>query len=133
MFRSEDERCRRHLMPVPSAKSRFCSPGSDCCPAVIDHIETPGFIVLLRDDNGGLQEHSRRRRGDDPLGDHLPDVSQDEIGSDAAITFAVGFYDRQGARRDFENEFKSGRDSIDLKGIPGDLTPVLQKCSIGVT
>jgi CHAT domain-containing protein len=49
------------------------------------------------------------------------------IGDEAAIKFAVGFYDALGAGRDFEKAFKFGCIAIDLKGIPEYLTPVLKK------
>ena len=49
------------------------------------------------------------------------------IGDEAAIKFAVGFYDALGAGRDFEKAFKFGCSAIDLKGIPEYLTPVLNK------
>jgi DNA-binding MarR family transcriptional regulator len=49
------------------------------------------------------------------------------IGDEAAIKFAVGFYDALGAGREFEKAFKFGCSAIDLKGIPEYLTPVLKK------
>ncbi len=49
------------------------------------------------------------------------------IGDEAAIKFAVGFYDALGAGRDYEKAFKFGCSAIDLKGIPEYLTPVLKK------
>ncbi len=49
------------------------------------------------------------------------------IGDEAAIKFAVGFYDALGAGRDFEKAFKFGCSAIDLKGIPEYLTPILKK------
>lgn len=49
------------------------------------------------------------------------------IGDEAAIKFAVGFYDALGAGRDFETAYKFGCSAIDLKGIPEYLTPVLKK------
>ena len=49
------------------------------------------------------------------------------VGDEAAIKFAVGFYDALGAGRDFEKAFKFGCIAIDLKGIPEYLTPVLKK------
>ncbi|MBV8128140.1 MAG: TIR domain-containing protein [Planctomycetaceae bacterium] len=55
------------------------------------------------------------------------------IGDEAAIKFAVGFYDALGAGRDFETAYKFGCSAIDLKGIPEYLTPVLKKKSISVT
>ena len=51
------------------------------------------------------------------------------IGDDAAIKFAVGFYDAVAAGRDFEDAFEFGRSSIDLANIHEDLTPVLKKKS----
>ena len=52
------------------------------------------------------------------------------IGDEAAIKFAVGFYDALGAGRNFETAFKFGCSAIDLRGIPEYLTPVLKKKSI---
>ncbi len=52
-----------------------------------------------------------------------------EIGDEAAIKFAVGFYDALGAGQDFEKAFKFGCIAIDLRGIPEYLTPVLKKKS----
>ncbi len=49
------------------------------------------------------------------------------IGDDAAIKFAVGFYDALGAGRGFEQAFRYGCNAIDLKGIPESLTPVLKQ------
>ncbi len=49
------------------------------------------------------------------------------IGDEAAIKFAVGFYDALGPGRDIEKAFKFGCSAIDLKGIPEYLTPVLKK------
>jgi hypothetical protein len=49
------------------------------------------------------------------------------IGDEAAIKFAVGFYDALGAGCDYEKSFKFGCSAIDLKGIPEYLTPVLKK------
>src|SRR5271157_3611953 len=54
------------------------------------------------------------------------------VGDEAAIKFAVGFYDALGAGRNFETAYKFGCSAIDLKGIPEYLTPVLKK-SISVT
>ncbi len=51
------------------------------------------------------------------------------IGDEAAIKFAVGFYDALGAGRDVEKAFKFGCIAIDLRGIPERLTPVLKKKS----
>ena len=55
------------------------------------------------------------------------------IGDEAAIKFAVGFYDALGAGRNFETAYKFGCSAIDLKGIPEYLTPVLKKRSISGT
>ena len=55
------------------------------------------------------------------------------IGDEAAIKFAVGFYDALGAGRNFETAYKFGCIAIDLKGIPEYLTPVLKKKSISAT
>jgi hypothetical protein len=51
------------------------------------------------------------------------------IGDEAAIKFAVGFYDALGAGRSYEDAFKFGRNAINLRDIPEHLTPVLKaKC-----
>jgi hypothetical protein len=49
-----------------------------------------------------------------------------DIGDDAAITFATAFYDALGAGRPIDFAFKSGRTAIQLAGIPEHLTPVLK-------
>lgn len=49
------------------------------------------------------------------------------IGDEAAIKFAIGFYDAIGAGRSYEDAFKFGRNAINLKGIPEHLTPQLKK------
>jgi CHAT domain len=54
---------------------------------------------------------------------------KEAIGDEAAIKFAVGFYDALGAGRNFETAFKFGCSAIDLNGIPEYLTPVLKKKS----
>jgi DNA-binding MarR family transcriptional regulator len=48
------------------------------------------------------------------------------IADDAAIKFAVGFYDALGAGKDYAVAFQFGCSAIDLGGIPGHLTPVLR-------
>lgn len=48
------------------------------------------------------------------------------IGDNAAIEFAVGFYDGLGAGRSIEDAYEFGCNSIDLEGIPEFLTPVLK-------
>jgi hypothetical protein len=53
------------------------------------------------------------------------------IGDQAAIRFAVGFYGALGAGKNFEKAFDFGCVSIDLKGIPESLTPVLKKSKSG--
>lgn len=50
-----------------------------------------------------------------------------EIGDEAAIKFAVGFYDALVAGRDVETAFNWGCNAIDLKGIPESQTPVLKR------
>lgn len=49
-----------------------------------------------------------------------------EIGDQAAIKFAVGFYDAIGAGRSVEDAYKFGCNAIDLETIPEYLTPVLK-------
>ncbi|MDF5722792.1 MAG: AAA-like domain-containing protein [Rhizonema sp. PD37] len=48
------------------------------------------------------------------------------IGDQAAIKFAVGFYDALGAGRTIEDGFEFGCTSIDLESIPESATPVLK-------
>jgi len=65
----------------------------------------------------------------DAIAEHIDNVvgMKKAIGDEAAIKFAVGFYDALGAGRDVEKAFKFGCSAIDLKGIPEYLTPVLKK------
>jgi CHAT domain/Effector-associated domain 7 len=49
-----------------------------------------------------------------------------EIEDEAAIKFAVGFYDALGAGRSYEDAFKFGRNSIDLAGLQGLSIPILK-------
>jgi hypothetical protein len=49
------------------------------------------------------------------------------IGDEAAIKFAVGFYDAVAAGRDFEEAFAFGKSAIGMANIPEELTPVLKK------
>ncbi len=49
-----------------------------------------------------------------------------EIEDEAAIKFAVGFYDALGAGRGYEDAFKFGRNSIDLAGLGGLSIPILK-------
>ncbi len=71
----------------------------------------------------------------DAIAEHIDYVvgMKKAIGDEAAIKFAVGFYDALGAGRDVEKAFKFGCIAIDLKGIPEYLTPVLKKRSISAT
>jgi hypothetical protein len=48
-----------------------------------------------------------------------------EIGDEAAIQFAVGFYDGLGAGRSIEDAYRFGCSAIELDSIPEHLTPVL--------
>lgn len=52
-----------------------------------------------------------------------------EIGDEAAIEFAVGFYDALGAGRSFEDAYSFGCNALRLEGIPEHLTPVLHSRS----
>jgi hypothetical protein len=63
------------------------------------------------------------------IGRHIPYVigMKKEVGDQAAIEFAVGFYEALGAGRSIEDAFKFGRNAIEMQGIPEDLTPVLHK------
>ena len=49
-----------------------------------------------------------------------------EISDDAAIKFAVGFYDALGAGWSYEDAFDMGCSAIALEGIQEELTPVLK-------
>jgi hypothetical protein len=48
------------------------------------------------------------------------------IGDDAAIKFAIGFYDELGAGWSFEDAYHGGCDAIALQGIPEENTPVFK-------
>ncbi|WDD36273.1 CHAT domain-containing protein (plasmid) [Nostoc sp. UHCC 0926] len=49
-----------------------------------------------------------------------------KIGDDAAIKFAVGFYDELGAGWSYEDAYNGGCDAIALQGIPEENTPVFK-------
>lgn len=49
-----------------------------------------------------------------------------KIGDDAAIKFAVGFYDELGAGWSYEDAYNGGCDAIALQGIPEEHTPVFK-------
>ena len=49
-----------------------------------------------------------------------------EISDDAAIEFAVAFYDALGAGRPIEAAYAFGCNAINMKGIPEHLTPILK-------
>jgi hypothetical protein len=66
---------------------------------------------------------------------HIPYVigMNKAIGDQAAIAFAVGFYDALGAGRDVEFAYKLGCNAIRLEGIAEHLTPVLLRSSSAET
>ncbi len=66
------------------------------------------------------------------ISQHIPYVigMNQAIGDEAAIAFAVGFYDALGAGRDVDFAFKLGCNAIQMEGIAEHLTPVLLKKSI---
>jgi CHAT domain len=55
------------------------------------------------------------------------------IGDEAAIKFAIGFYDAIGAGRSVEDAYKFGCNAIELETIPEHLTPVLKKRANGLS
>ena len=59
---------------------------------------------------------------------HIPFVigMNSSVSDDAALEFAVGFYDALGAGRSIQAAFELGRNAIALKGIPEDKTPKLR-------
>ena len=63
------------------------------------------------------------------IAQHIPYVigMNKAIGDQAAISFAVGFYDALGAGRDVEFAFKLGCAAIRMEGIEEHLTPMLLK------
>jgi hypothetical protein len=62
---------------------------------------------------------------------HIPYVigMSASVSDDAAIEFAIGFYDALGAGKSIEEAFQFGRNAIALKNIPEYLAPVLKKKS----
>jgi hypothetical protein len=65
----------------------------------------------------------------DAIARHIPYVvgMRTAVSDDAALEFAVGFYDALGAGRSVEDAFEFGRNAIALKGIPEHLVPILKK------
>jgi hypothetical protein len=63
------------------------------------------------------------------IAEHIPYVigMSARIKDQAAIEFAVGFYDALGAGKSIEEAFAFGRNAIALQGIPQELIPVLKK------
>jgi len=61
------------------------------------------------------------------IAEHIPYVIGMSAGikDQAAIEFAVGFYDALGAGREIEEAFRFAKNAIALAGIPGACTPVL--------
>jgi CHAT domain len=61
------------------------------------------------------------------IGEHIDYVigMNQEIGDEAAIAFAIGFYQGLGGGRSFEDAYELGRVQIRLHNIPEYLTPVL--------
>ena len=49
------------------------------------------------------------------------------VSDDAALEFAIGFYDALGVGKSIEEAFRFGRNAIALKGIPEHSIPVLKK------
>jgi hypothetical protein len=66
------------------------------------------------------------------IGQHIPYVigMNQVIGDQAALVFAVGFYDALGAGKDVEFAFKLGCAAMQMEGIDEHLTPVLLKKSV---
>jgi CHAT domain len=60
---------------------------------------------------------------------HIPYVigMTSSVSDDAALEFAVGFYDALGAGKSIQDAFRFGCNAIALKGIPEDKTPKLRK------
>jgi hypothetical protein len=65
----------------------------------------------------------------DAIAKHIPYVigMKAAVSDEAAIEFAVGFYDALGAGKSVEEAFQFGRNAIALKGIPEQLIPILKK------
>ncbi|MBW4594901.1 MAG: CHAT domain-containing protein [Brasilonema angustatum HA4187-MV1] len=65
----------------------------------------------------------------DAIVQHIPYVigMNKEIGDQASIEFAIGFYTALGAGKSIEFSYQFGCNAIRLAGIPEHLTPVLKK------
>ncbi|NJK41325.1 MAG: CHAT domain-containing protein [Acaryochloridaceae cyanobacterium SU_2_1] len=99
-------------------------------PKLVDGAALAGLFALFAEDircvvlNGCYSEVQARA-----IAQHIEYVvgMQQEISAQAAIAFAVGFYDALGAGRDVESAFKLGCSAIRMEGIEEHLTPVLLK------
>ncbi|MBD2481862.1 AAA-like domain-containing protein [Planktothrix sp. FACHB-1365] len=62
---------------------------------------------------------------------HIPYVigMKKAVSDQAAIAFAIGFYDALGAGRDYEFAYKSGCTSISMAGIYEEFNPIIQRLS----
>jgi hypothetical protein len=60
---------------------------------------------------------------------HIPYVigMTANVSDDAALEFAVGFYDALGAGKSIDDAFDFGCNAIALRGLPEHLTPILKK------
>jgi hypothetical protein len=101
-------------------------------PKLVDGAALAGLFALFADDihcvvlNGCYSEVQAQA-----IAQHIEYVvgMRQEISANAAIKFAMGFYDALGAGRDIEFAFNLGRSAIQMQGIAEHLTPVLVKKS----
>jgi CHAT domain len=97
-------------------------------PKLVDGAALAGLFELFADNircvvlNGCYSEPQAKA-----ISQHIDYVvgMRQEISSDAALEFAVGFYDGLGAGRDVEFAFKLGCSAIQMQGLAEHLTPVL--------
>lgn len=62
------------------------------------------------------------------IGKYIPYVvgMTASVSDEAALEFAVAFYDALGAGKAIEDAFQFGRNAIAMKGFPEELIPVLE-------
>lgn len=96
----------------------------DCEPQIV-HFSGHGEVsgIMLEDETGKAVKVPA-----EAINKHIKYVigMRKEIGDQAAIEFAIGFYDALGAGKTIEKAFYFGRSAIQLKDIPEDLTPILK-------
>jgi hypothetical protein len=129
---------RRALLETEPHILHFCGHGDGVGGLALESEKTGSTQLLSTDAIAGLLSHCEQLEcvllnacysevQAQAVVPHAPVVvgMQQAIGDDAALEFAVGFYDALGAGRDYNTAFEVGRTAIQAANLTEDLTPVL--------